>query len=409
MSIQILEQPGSLGTQIGQSLGRSLAEDIPKEVGRQRLAASLRNIQQGNLSPSEQLANLVGSGGAEASEAAQFLPLIQKTQGQRALLNRVAGRSSGTLGISPVGQSQPGQPQVKTQDMGMAAAPTPKSIADITSEDIKETKSRILQPISTQDIEKEAAMLIDSNPSLSVNEAMDQASQRLNTARASQQQKMTGAVEEFGKRMALELQGEGLGDYKDISGDIQQDLSDKIQTQIANGISAERAAQEASEIARELARSSTKLKETSSLFRSSSSKSRALKEQYKTYKNYGYGEQFRQMASGMLGITPQKVASILEPIERPEMKKALSKITSFQFPVNQAKTLEKIALEVKPTDNLLSIADYLRDESIDPNSFFKIVRNLNDQNKLPLTNEQNKQLKTNVSKGYLGDILFTLF
>ncbi len=397
MSIQTIEKP-TLGTQIGGNLGRTLAEQIPQEVGRQRLANALKGMQGKNLQPLEQMSELVRSGGISGEEASRYLPYLQQAQGAQALKQRVEARNAPktAAGTAATGEVSPGVPAPKT--------------GEITPEEIKQTNQNMLQPIRTEDIEKAAVELQQSGQEPDYNRALATAKVNLEENRQAQQAQVKATGDELNKNLSLELQGAGLGDYKDISGHIQKDLMDRAVTKmIGRGVSPELASQEASDTARDLALASTQMKTVALSNASSKDKTRALQEQSKIFEKNGYGEQFDEMAAGMLGVTPQKVASILHPIENPEVKSKLNKIKWYTPSRPGTKELGSLALSIKPTDNLMAIANELRSKNVDPNDFFAIIRNLKQQNKIALTDQQSRELQKPVQKTFFGDILFSLF
>jgi hypothetical protein len=346
-----------------------------------------------NLQPLDQMAELARSG-ISGEEAARYLPLLQQSQGSEALKKRVEARNAPKAGAT--GEVSSGVPMQKT--------------GDITPDEIMQTKQNLLQPIRTEDIEQAAVALQQSGQEPDYNKALLAAKSNLEQNREAQQGQIKVTGDELDKNLKLELQGGGLGEYKDISGNIQKNLLDKAITKIAGrGISPELAAQEASDIARNLALASTQMKTVSTLNHSSKDKIRALKEQSNVFETHGYGDQFDEMAAGMLGITPQKVASILHPIKNPEVESKLSKIKWYHPSRPGTKDLESLATAVKPSDNLMSIANELRSKNVDPNDFFSVIRNLKQQNKIALTDQQTRELQKPVQQTFFGDILFSLF
>jgi hypothetical protein len=391
MSITTLKGP-SVMSQIGGNLGQSLAEQLPQEMGRQRLAYALKGMQGKNQTPLEQMQYLTSVGGATPEQVAQYLPLIQNANATQALKNRVGTRNA---------------PKLETEQTISALPKT----GEITPDEITQTKQKMLQPIRDEDIEKAALNLVQSGEEPDINKAMAKAEAKLNTNLKAQQTQVTDAETGISKRLGLELNGSGLGDYKDISGNIQQNLVDKAVTKmIGRGMTRELAEKEAADIGRELGLAATQLKNNSSLTSWSKNKIRTMKAQADVYEKYGYGEQFDEMAAGMLGITPQKVASILHPIENAEAKNIIKGMNKWiHLPQNKTKQYEKLAASIKPSDNLLSLADYARSNNLDPNDFFSIIRDLKQQNKIALTDQQIRQLQKPVQENLLGDILFTLF
>lgn len=100
MSIQTIEMP-TFAAQMGGNTGKALAEQLPKEVGKQRLAYALKDMQGKNWSPLQQYQYLSSVGGASPQEIAQIAPLLQQSQTNQAQINRAKELGGGQPETSP--------------------------------------------------------------------------------------------------------------------------------------------------------------------------------------------------------------------------------------------------------------------------------------------------------------------
>jgi hypothetical protein len=190
MSIQIIPQPGSFGTQIGAGFGKGLAESLPEGVKQGRLSATLKNLEGQKLSPLEQVSRLVGQGGISAQEAGQLLPYIQQSQARQQFLGN-EGETSGMSGAAPTPEA--------TQPQATQAAP------------------QITSPQSL------ARKLWSANPTMfnSINEAETYATNKINNADA-----------EFNRLKDTFLQKSGNESYKDIVGELEEDYRNRLKSSI---------------------------------------------------------------------------------------------------------------------------------------------------------------------------------
>ena len=97
---------GSLAGRLGSGLGQGLAEQIPKEVDRYRLAQGLKNIQQTkNASPIDQLSQLYRSG-ASPEQINQIIPYLRNA----AIAAKKPINPNSPSGNAPYGEVRQQQP-----------------------------------------------------------------------------------------------------------------------------------------------------------------------------------------------------------------------------------------------------------------------------------------------------------
>lgn len=132
MSIYTVNEPQGFATQFGQQLGKSLAEQLPKEVERGRLSGALKGLEGSNLTPMQQYAAL--SRYADPQTLATLVPMLQAAQARAAY----AGNGAQPTPTGQAKQAPESQPSVQEfttpQSLGrklMAANPaqypTPES------------------------------------------------------------------------------------------------------------------------------------------------------------------------------------------------------------------------------------------------------------------------------------------
>lgn len=144
-------RPGSALGRLGAGIGAGLSEQIPKEIGRHRLAQGLKQLQGQNLTPMEFLTQVASVPGAlEHPQLIQSLGELAKQEARgKALSGQARERPERFPGIPG---ASPSEAKAKT-----ASITTPEDL------------ERIIQgfiPPSQQDIFNEASNLYNSNPGL---------------------------------------------------------------------------------------------------------------------------------------------------------------------------------------------------------------------------------------------------
>jgi hypothetical protein len=425
--VQVIEQLGNISGRIGKGFAQGLSEQLPKEIQRSRLAQGLENLSQNqeNLNPLQQLAQLSRSG-LDPSQIAQFIPYLQQLQQKQAYINKgqgVPGQGNAPTqppqfqGNIPSANQQPSAAPSQAQP----SAPTTTEVVPsklqqnglASPSQIQEYKQNILQPPTFHDIQKLATDYLASGITNDVAQAQQMANTELTQNRASQQARNTELRNNLSQRMALDLQKGGLGNFGDVAGEIQQRLLDQGEYLVNRaGLSPEAASNEISRIINQLGKTATNTKTTGSVknwFTPTNTIVNQLKDQRKEFSKYGFEEQFDDLATGEMGITPTKIASVLDPIKNSEVNQVLGRYkkgvrTSTEE--MKSKDMDALIRSIKPTDNLLSIENELREKFLDIDQFKERLSQLEDENQIALTDRQVRQRNKPISNYMYGDFWF---
>lgn len=433
--VQILPQEGSLASNVGAGLGKGLSEQLPKEFQQQRLSAGIKNLAKKDLSkasPLELLSELQGIGGMTPELAASYLPYIQNQMARKGIEKRAIDETKPSTTVTaqkeetPVQGVEPIQEEAKPlQENGFA-----------TRSQIDKYKQGLLQPANTQQINQRAQELIQYGVTQDPNQALQMADTELNRERNVQQQKNTQTEAELSKRIGLTLQKGPLGSdasFQGLVGDIQKELIDQalvLQNQF--GMTPEAAAQKIDEVATQLGETALQTKALgaiSNFSMSPSEKLADLKAQRSVYKKYGFTKQFDDIAAASFDISPQKMASEVDPIKNKEINAILDnfKKQSFSSKVLQKfikegnrrhpgsfkvgirndkipqRQLDNLIDKIKPDDNILSIEEALKERGLDISQFKNRLSEMQDENKKALTPLQHYQEQKPVPQSMFGD------
>jgi hypothetical protein len=394
--VQVLEQQGNIFGRLGKGIGQGLSETLPAEIQKGRLAYGLENLQKEgqNLNPLQASAQLLRSG-ATPEQVSQFLPHIQQATKGEAFQNR--GQKSQVVSSNSIKEII-GNENKK-----------PPSLGKLSPEEIQSYKSKILQEPSFEEIEEGARERRARGEAFTREDALQQEKESKHQNLASQRDKIASTRKDVNDRFALTLQNSGLGDYKDVAGPIQQALLDRADYNIlTKGMTAQESSKNISDILEELGKTATQTKTTGSLFLAKPQEMKnSLIQQKKTFDKYGFGEVFDDIATKSLGITPIKAASFLDPIKNKETLNVLKSIKknpfSPLFTSIDEKKLNKLVNSIEPGDNILSIANELRDKRMDVGQFIEKVR----KRSADLTPEQQRQLDKPTRNSLFGDIWFS--
>lgn len=383
-------------------IGRSFGEGAAGQVERNVTANALSKIpgipkEYGDLARTPRGAELLPS----------LSPLILQGQKRKAFLDSQEGGQNPENGPSPV-SSQEEKIPMSTSKQNATPQPTSENRILASPERVSASNAKILQPPTTQERDALAARLINSGQILDVAEARQIAQQQLEQDRAAQSEQLTNLQNGISKRIGLDLQGGGLADYKDVAGEIQRKLLDEARVRYLDGAIPEQVEQDISSIITDLGKVATKTKalgSLSNLAMSSKNKVSQLRQQKKDFEEYGFGEQFDDLAQAALGITAMQTAAELNPLKNKEFKSQAdsfkSKLIGTYFGEKQ---LNRLIESITPEDNILSMAAYLRDKNLDVGKFLDRTRQKED-----LTPQQKRQLQKPASNSMLGDILFKVF
>jgi hypothetical protein len=417
--VQVINDPfnGNIAGRIGAGIGKGLSEQVPKEIERSRLASGLKKLgtraKEESLNPIDIFTEAAGIPGMTPQHLYTFSPLLQSYVQKQNFLNRGEGEE-GQVAAAQSGRAPQGS-QSRFPEMPVEETTLPgEGSGFVTPRDITDYKQGIRQEPDFNEVNALAKNYLREGITQDPGEASSLAKQELTQSRAAQQQKISNFRTDFGKRLATDLHGSGIGDFKDINGEIQNSLLDQGEYMIGKmGMTPEEASFNLSKIATDLGKTSNKLRDLGSftnMFRSSKEKTTDLKSLKKDFDKYGYGEFFDDMAAGELGITPMQAAHVLSPLKNDSLKRQITdtpklKQKSTENNISE-KDLDKIIRRITPKDNLFSIEYLLRERGLDINQFKTRLRDLEDKGEIALSPRQQRQMERVVSSSYLGDLLF---
>jgi hypothetical protein len=150
-------KPGDIFGRIGTELGKGLAEQIPKETERNRLASGLQQFEQesASLSPMQQLTRLAAIPGA--LDRPQLIQSFGELAKQQGINNALVNKSRGNVSPQPNPFRKP--PSLNENKE--------KSIT--TREPIENTLKNYI-PKTLEQIQERAGQLLDENPKLYAND-----------------------------------------------------------------------------------------------------------------------------------------------------------------------------------------------------------------------------------------------
>lgn len=136
----------------------------------------------------------------------------------------------------------------------------------------------------------------------------------------------------------------------------------------------------------------------------------AYKEQEKVFDKYGLREQFLDLVKKKQGLTFIQAAQDFDPLQNDKIKKAVKSLPGISASAAQRirdippKTLDSILSDIRPEDNILSIAGELRDKNYSVPQFLEAAGE-----KKGLTDEQRRQLQNPETNSIFGDIFWRSF
>ena len=403
---------GNIFGRLGQGLGQGISEQLPKEIESRRHANAIEGLANNpNLNPIQQAAALRRAT-VPSHEINTYLPLIQRQQ-ERDIYTK-KGEASQDQGINKVKPSRQGEIPIE-QDVNIHLPN--QQTGFVSPEAIRQYKSSLLQEPEKDQIENLArSKYLARNPSMPIAEAEASARNDIKINRDAQKEANKALREDLNNRMVLDLQGSGLGDFKDISGKIQKDLLDQAEHMVnEQGKSPEEASQIVSNIASELGETANALKENGARsFFSTAEKITDAKAQREIFKKYGYEEQFDNMAVSKLGWTRPMVAHELDPLQNKEINNIFKKFPASMTAIKgtgkmKDSDVDSIIENIKPEDNLFDIEYKLRERGYNINTFKKKVKQAEHEKKISLQPQQDHQIKAAVDNSWWGDILAEAF
>lgn len=419
--VQIIEGNPSIAGRLGAGFGKGLAEQLPKEIERSRLSSGLRDLGKKDLSGKNQLEILADIQSIPGiSDRPELAALAHQQLAKQNYQQQRIGNNGVSRGVKPPSENSGNQANVQQKAPGQVRSLSKGDLA--TPEQIEQMRQNRIQEPKYEDVFSLSNEILDSGVTQDPRIAEEMARSRISQDIQAQENRISKFKNDANERIKLDLQGSGLGDYKDVAGEIQKNLLDQGEYLVSQGMSPEAASQQIGDIARELGKISNNTKDTGSfwnMFRSASTKTQELREQRKEFEKYGFGEQFDDIAAAQLGITPLQAAHELDPIKNKAIKEQLSKLKKQPGPMLRElgnvgrkmdpSSLDAIIRKITPKDNLFSIEYELRDKGYDVNQFKQRVSELADEKELALTAQQKRQQKRDVGNQFFGDILYQTF
>ncbi len=411
--VQIIDDPyaGNIFGRLGAGLGKGVSESLPREIQNQRAASAFERLGDESLTPNQKIASLMRQGVSQEA-AMNALPFLQENQ-------KLENLKRGTF---PGQSTETSVPTSLESEKNISVKPT--KVPMNWEERINVAKQKQLQPPSPDEIYKMASELAKSGQAFSEQDALSKAKDVLEGRYKTQDTLIKDIRSEVSKRMATQLQGGGLGDFKDVQGAIQQEMLDRLEAQaLEGGKNIATLEKEGADVINELGRTATQTKATgarSFLTTKPKAKIAAYRQQKKEFDKNDLGDYFTEIVADAEKISEMEAASFLQPLENKELKKEIDNLNTIKGKllnrspfkeVNKLNetTLDKMVSSIKPTDNLLSVAHELRKSKLDIPQFMDAVRKKFDEGNLPLTKWQQRQLQKPVTNSFIGDILFEAF
>ena len=231
--VTVINPGGTFASQFGSGIGKGLSEQLPKEIKNYRLSSGIEKLRElGNVPPLEKVQHLLESG-ASMEDIQSLIPFLQQAQGTQALKNRAAGSTEideqrGAPSVQPLGTSE----QLPKKEGYVAGGKG----GFASKKQLDELRNSFVQKPSQAQIDQLAGQYIDEGISYDVNDARAKARDEIEQNRSSQQQALAKFEDDLSKRLTTELQGGGIGEYKDVTGEIQRKLLDEgIHRALAQG------------------------------------------------------------------------------------------------------------------------------------------------------------------------------
>lgn len=417
--VQVIEQQGSPFGRLGKGIGQGLADQVPKEIERNRLASGLQQFEKesANLNPIQTLARLSSIPGITPQMIQSFGELAKQQQTRNAYQNNA-------------NPSKPMEPsRVKREDTARATS--------------DETGGRLPNP--DQNVSRDAVgqpQIVNVNPLGAVN-ALPWTTERRNQERASVSQQFPNftkaeidsevkenearelalpeAVQKqnaylkdvqdavdnrFTQQLETKLEKSGKDVFQDITGENLVNLKRGLEKELRDNpnLSVDDVVNKWTNKALDFARAKSEIKTLSSrdiydrVLRPTQTFEK-LKSYQKIYRDSNNLEEFYNLLktssdNGGFDLSPQVASQITYPRSEGVRKYISTRRIPLSNPIGES---GKIAAElfnkniIRPEDSLLAIAKDLREKGpFDQNAFFKYIRD--NQDELGLTGRQKREL-----------------
>lgn len=405
---------GNIFGRLGHGLGEGIGEQFPKEVENYRHSKAIEGLAQNKGTPLQQAAALRRAG-VPAHEINTYLPLAQRQQEREAEFPE----QETSLNAQKGNKSQPsirGQsPNVQAVDMH---APN-KETGFVSKEAILESESNRLQKPQWKEINDLAKNKYKSiYPNASADELRTKAKEELQTKFDTQDIGLQKLRSDLNGKIQLALQGEGFGDYKDVSGEIQKDLLRQAEYMYTNqGMNPVEIGSKISDVMMNMGIANNALKKIGGegIF-DTKSKITDAKLLRKDFEKYGFGGIFDKLASAHLGWSEPLVAHELDPVKNDKIDAIINKYPEKKFFSRMDATgkiperikdsdVDSIIQNIKKGDNLFDIEYKLRQRGYKIEKFKKKIL----ESKIDLDNDQDRQIKAPIDNQWWPDIFAEIF
>lgn len=365
---QEIKQANIFG-RIGSGIGQGLAEQIPKEIERNRLASGLQAFAQehGNLNPMQQLAMISSTPGITPQIIQSFTDLA-KLNNQRMAYQNIAGRQPLAPGMTQTGAASPAMNQgmasvdmANTMDQAyQAGMPMQKQASPSVAAAQAATAYRAAQPRTPAVAADERVPQIVNEPPLNeraltrapwnpqqrdsrINEYLnqgflvDQARQlaaddeardlaepgALQKRQAELTERSAEARKEFRDQLATKLQKSGEGVFKDVTGEMLVNMERGLERDLRTNpnLSFKEAANDWSNRALNVAKAKDQLNKLANTtgwetFFKGDQTLKKLKAYEDIFKKAGNSEEYQKLLVSDFGLSPQGSSAIAFPLTK---------------------------------------------------------------------------------------------
>jgi hypothetical protein len=407
---------------IGSGIGQGLAEQVPKEIERSRLASGLQSFEKehGNLNPMQQLARLSAIPGVTPQMIQSFSELAKQNNIRNAYGRRdIQGQNEGP-------QSSPSIKDVQFANMQQQNKQTPQAGQTIPSGLSRQQEAISNPPAANENPLNEK--FVPPSPwnqqrqESAINEAFDRGVARTfeeaNAYANNQRELYENSPEKFrqqldykkgidnqvddsfDKQLQIRLQKEGKETFKDIPGDLQLNIKKKARNAVATGkMTPEQAGEYYSKKALDLAKDKNRATEIANrdvwdrvLPHKKDETIKNLMHIAKNYADMGSDEDFyNYLTTDRLDENGNQLGMGLSPggaaiIQYPRTEKVKSLISNTKIsPKNPTESTRAFAQDLfkdlTPNDSFLAIARQMKqqDPNFDEYAFFDYLRENKDQ------------------------------
>lgn len=391
--VQILpEGEGNIFGRIGSSLGKSLAEQVPKEVERYRLSKGLERLtkqaNEGNLSPLETISKLYGIPGLSPEAAGSVLPYLKAQEGR----------------------SQRIQQEPERMSLEQSKAPTQAISQNIKPERQQSYSERLnsgtfLQGFSPEEKQQKISDFLKSRPFATEEEAISKIDkqeadrmsfdQSLNVKKERIEKEVSNLINEF-------IQKKGNDVYKDITGRLQEGtyIPKAISDVLDKGMGEKEAALKIANDALAFAKSKRTLKDLGyGVTKGSEEIYNSLNSSRKEYEKRGLLEDFKDDLQTYQGASPEVANFLAFPVSsNKELQNSLDKLPNlgslkFEDIKKHEKAVQDAIKNLNEKDSLQSIALYLQTKGYNPQWIMRGLAKASQEEKIELSPMQEKEIQ----------------